>query len=292
VKRILVPLDGSRLSEAVLPLAEALARDYEADLLLVRALPTLNSVDAEVAARDEATAYLTRTVAALEGRGLRAEWKVWYDAPDRALADAAQLNGVELIAMTTHGRGGLARLIFGSVAESLVRMAPVPVLLVRGEPAGRPAGLGTIVVPLDGSERSEAILPVVARLAGPLDFGVELLRVIEPIPPYVATEVAAAHTEGIFRMAVEEAESYLAKVAAPLEARGLRVTRAVRQGPAVDVILRRAAEPGVGLVAMSTHGRTGMGRLLIGSVAELVLRAAPVPVLVWKAPGPAAGSPR
>src|SRR5262249_40017524 len=105
VKRILVPLDGSRLSEAVLPLAEALAREYEADLLLIRALPTLNSVDAEVTARDEATAYLTRTVAALEGRGLRAEWKVWYDAPDRALADAAQLNGVELIAMTTHGRG-------------------------------------------------------------------------------------------------------------------------------------------------------------------------------------------
>ena len=288
MKRILVPLDGSRLSEAIVPLAEALARDYEAALLLVRALRTLNSAEAEVKAQEEAEIYLRGMADELTARGLRVEWKVWYDEPDRAIADAARFNAVDLITMTTHGRGGLSRLMFGSVAESLVRMAPVPVLLVRGELAWYPGGLRKIVVPLDGSERSEAILPVVERLAGPFDLAIELLRAIEPLPAYAAAEISSARTEEMIALEEADAEGYLRKVATPLEAKGLRVARCVGRGLAVDVILRRAEETGAGLVAMSTHGRTGVGRLLIGSVAERVLRSAPVPVLLWKAP---AGKP-
>lgn len=288
MKRILVPLDGSRLSEAIVPLAEALARDYEAALLLVRALRTLNSAEAEVKAQEEAEVYLRGMADELTARGLRVEWKVWYDEPDRAIADAARFNAVDLITMTTHGRGGLSRLMFGSVAESLVRMAPAPVLLVRGELAWQPGGLRKIVVPLDGSERSEAILPVVERLAGPFDLAIELLRAIEPLPAYAAAEISSARTEEMIALEEADAEGYLRKVATPLEAKGLRVTRSVGRGLAVDVILRRAEEAAAGLIAMSTHGRTGVGRLLIGSVAERVLRSAPVPVLLWKAP---AGKP-
>ena len=282
MKRILVPLDGSRLSEAIVPLAEALARDYDAQLLLVRALRTLNSAEAEVKAQEEAEVYLRGMADELTARGLRVEWKVWYDEPDRAIADAARFNAVDLITMTTHGRGGLSRLMFGSVAESLVRMAPVPVLLVRGELAWQPGGLRKIVVPLDGSERSEAILPVVERLAGPFDLA------IEPLPAYAAAEISSARTEEMIGLEEADAEGYLRKAATPLEAKGLRVTRSVGRGLAVDVILRRAEEAAAGLIAMSTHGRTGVGRLLIGSVAERVLRSAPVPVLLWKAP---AGKP-
>jgi len=181
-----------------------------------------------------------------------------------------------------------ARTLGGSVAESLVRMAPVPVLLVRGELAWQPGGLRKIVVPLDGSERSEAILPVVERLAGPFDLAIELLRAIEPLPAYAAAEISSARTEEMIALEEADAEGYLRKAATPLEAKGLRVTRSVGRGLAVDVILRRAEEAAAGLIAMSTHGRTGVGRLLIGSVAERVLRSAPVPVLLWKAP---AGKP-
>jgi nucleotide-binding universal stress UspA family protein len=283
VKRILVPLDGSRLSEAIIPLAEALARDYEAALLLVRALPTLNSPEAEARAQEEAKGYLAGMAAALESRGLRAEWKVWYDAPDRALAEAARFDGVELVTMTTHGRGGFSRLLFGSVAESLVRMAPVPVLLVRGELVWSPGGLSRIVVPLDGSELSEAILPVVERLAGPFDFAIELVRAIEPLPTFAAAELSTGQNEAIIEMGEADVRAYLAKVAAPLESKGLRVNRSTRRGRAVDVILAHAGATGAGLIAMSTHGRTGIGRLFLGSVAERVLRAASVPVLLWKA---------
>jgi nucleotide-binding universal stress UspA family protein len=289
VKRILVPLDGSRLAEAILPVAKELARDYEAALVLVRALRPLGSAEAEVLAQEDAETYLRRMARRLEARGLPVTWKVWYDDPARAIADAARYNEVDLIVMSTHGRGGLNRLLFGSVAETLVRQAPVPVLLVRGELSRRPGALGKILVPLDGSELSEAVLPVVERLAGPFDFAVELLRAIEPIPPYAAAEVTSSITEDIGRLEREDAEAYLAKVAAPLEAKGCRVKSVVALGPAVDTIVRAAQEGRVGLVAMSTHGRSGIGRLLLGSVAERVLRAAPAPVLLWKAP--AAGRP-
>jgi len=289
VKRILVPLDGSRLSEAIVPLAEALARDYEAELLLVRALRSRGSAEAEVEAQEEAEAYLRTMAADVAGHGVPVRWKVWYDEPDRAIADAARFNDVDLIAMSTHGRGGLTRLLLGSVAESLVRKAPAPVLLVRGELTWQPGALGKILVPLDGSELSEAVIPVVERLAGPFDFAIELLRAIEPIPAYAGTELTTGRVDEILRMQEEDADAYLAKVGSALEAKGCRVKSVVALGAAVDAIVRTARERGAGLIAMSTHGRSGIGRLLLGSVAERVLRAAPVPVLLWKAP--AAGRP-
>ncbi len=289
VNRILVPLDGSRLAEAILPMARALARDYKADLLLVRVLRPLGSAEAEVEAQEDAEAYLRAVAGRLHARGLPVTWKVWYDEPARAIADAARYNDVGLIVMSTHGRGGVNRLLFGSVAETLVRQAPVPVLLVRGELSWQPGDLGKILVPLDGSELSEAVLPIVERLAGPFDFAVELLRAIEPIPPYAAAELTSSITEDIGRVEREDAETYLAKVAAPLEAKGCRVKSMVALAPAVDAILRAAQEGRVGLIAMTTHGRSGIGRLLLGSVAERVLRTAPAPVLLWKAP--AAGRP-
>ncbi|HEV8310282.1 MAG TPA: universal stress protein [Methylomirabilota bacterium] len=285
MNRVLVPLDGSRLSEAILPLAEALARDYEADVLLVRALRSRDSAEVAVRAQEEAEAYLEGIARGLRLRGLAGvAWKVWYDAPDRAIVDAARFNGVDLIAMSTHGRGGLTRLLFGSVAESLVRKAPVPVLLVRGEFAPPPGTIGRILVPLDGSELSEGILPVVERLAGPFDWTIDLLHAVEPLPGYATVEISSRHAGEILRLATRDAETRLAKVAVPLEDKGLRAQWAVREGPAVDVILRYARDAGASLIAMSTHGRSGLGRFFLGSVAERVLREASVPVLIWKAP--------
>jgi nucleotide-binding universal stress UspA family protein len=289
VKKIVVPLDGSRLAEAIVPTARALARDHDAELLLVRALRPLGSAEAEVGAQEDAEAYLRAVAGRLQAHGLPDSWKIWYDEPARAIADAARYNDAGLIVMSTHGRGGLNRLLFGSVAETLVRQAPVPVLLVRGELSWHSGELGTILVPLDGSELSEAVLPIVERLAGPFDLTIELLRAIEPLPPYASAELTSGITERIGRHEREEVEAYLAKVASSLEAKGCRVKSLVALAPPVDAIVRAAGDSRVGLVAMSTHGRSGIGRLLLGSVAERVLHAAPTPVLLWKAP--AAGRP-
>lgn len=287
MKRILVPLDGSPLSEAVVPLAEALARDYEADLLLVRALRAQPSAEAEVRAQHEAEQYLAAMAAGLKARGLSGvSWKVWYDDPTVAIADAARYDAADLIVMSTHGRGGLSRLLLGSVAESLVRTVPVPVLLVRGALTWRPGTIGRILVPLDGSELSEAILPFVERLAGPFDFAIDLLRVVESPLSAVAVELPgqAGELVELGRIAAVEAERYLTKVAAALEGKGLRVRWAVAEGSTVEAIQRHARESGAGLIAMTTHGRTGLGRLVLGSVAERVLRRAEVPVIILKAP--------
>ena len=220
----------------------------------------------------------------LRDRGRReVEWRVWYQEPAPAIAEAASEGGAELIVMSTHGRGGLGRLLVGSVAEAVVRQAQVPVLLVRGALAPRPAGLGRVLVPLDGSEQSETVLGVVGRLAGPLDLGVDLLHVIEPLSPSATAEIAL-HVDEITRLRQKEADARLAQLRTGLEGRGLRVRYAVRHGAVVDVIERYAAEESVGLIAMATHGRTGLPRLLFGSVAERCLRQARVPVLLWKAP--------
>lgn len=140
-----------------------------------------------------------------------------------------------------------------------------------------------VLVALDGSPTAEAVLRFLLEIAGPLDMTVVLIRVLEPIPPMVI--------EGVRHLVLEDvgsrrrdAEEYLAPIAAALRARGVDVSWQVRRGRAAEEILAAAAESNVDLIAMATHGRTGLGRLLFGSVAEAVLRQAPVPVFMIRQP--------
>jgi nucleotide-binding universal stress UspA family protein len=140
-----------------------------------------------------------------------------------------------------------------------------------------------VLVALDGSPTAEAVLRFLLEIAGPLDMTVVLIRVLEPIPPMVI--------EGVRHMVLEDvgsrrrdAEEYLAPIAAALRAQGVDVSWQVRRGRAAEEILAAAAESNVDLIAMATHGRTGLGRLLFGSVAEAVLRQAPVPVFMIRQP--------
>jgi nucleotide-binding universal stress UspA family protein len=211
---------------------------------------------------------------------------VWHGDPSQTIVNAADRGLVDLIAMTTHGWRGLDRLRFGSVAESVVRKARVPVLLVRGQlrwPADRPP---RILVPLDGSEQSAAILALVAKLRRRLHAAVELLHVLEALPPaaYPDLPLSLADTSP-GRLA---ARDYLDRVAAQFDGESPEVSRVVLEGPAATMIARRIVSSGADLVAMTTLGRSGVARLLVGSVAEQVLRTADVPVLLWKAAIPPA----
>lgn len=138
-----------------------------------------------------------------------------------------------------------------------------------------------VIVPLDGSRLAEGVLPFLKDIAGPLDLEVTLLRVLQPLPPEVIEGSRSLAVEDIperFR----EAYAYLRPLAATLEAKGVRVDCKVRRGEPVTEILGGAAEAKADLIAMSTHGRTGLSRLLFGSVAEAVLRRAAVPVFVLR----------
>jgi nucleotide-binding universal stress UspA family protein len=285
--RILVPLDGSELSEAILPLVGGAEHPWGVEVLLARTLAPESP--AHSPAESEALAYLVAQARALERTGLRVRCEVWYGDPSQTIVNAAVRGRVSLIAMTTHGRRGLDRLHFGSVAESVVRKAPVPVLLVRGHvrwPTDRPP---RILVPLDGSERSAAILPLVAQIGQPLHAVIELLHVLEAIGPAAYPDLALSLPDE--RRSRAAATDYLERAAAPLttpKLPQLKVECTVLTGPALATITRRAADTGADLVAMSTHGRSGVARLLVGSVAEEVLRTADVPILLWKAPAAAA----
>jgi len=135
------------------------------------------------------------------------------------------------------------------------------------------------LIPLDGSAVAESILPFILEIAGPLDMQVTLVRVIVPSPP-VAIEGAVA-IDDVEKLR-EEAETYLAAAASELRAKGLRVTTTVRCGEPVDEILTAAIEADADLIAMTTHGRSGLSRLVFGSIAAAVLARAEVPVFMMR----------
>jgi nucleotide-binding universal stress UspA family protein len=135
-----------------------------------------------------------------------------------------------------------------------------------------------VLVTLDGSPLAESILPIVSPIAGPMDLEVVLFRVLQP-PVVPAMADAVPMIEDVEER-IAEAREYLAPLAAELAARGIRVKAEVRRGDPVQEILAAAREFDSDLIAMTTHGRSGLGRLLFGSVAEAVLRRSDIPVLM------------
>jgi len=138
-----------------------------------------------------------------------------------------------------------------------------------------------VLVPLDGSPLAEGILPFILQIAGPLDLEVILVRVMQPIMPQ-AIEGTAHFMADDVAARLQEAREYLAPVAADLRGRGVRVTTDARHGEPVTELVAAARQTEAGLIAMTTHGRSGFGRLLFGSVAEAVLRQAEIPVLMMR----------
>lgn len=140
---------------------------------------------------------------------------------------------------------------------------------------------GRMLVPLDGSEVAEAILLFAEQVAGPLDAEVILFRVIEPPSPVELVASAGVVAPDTFTVRDVEAKAYLSEIQRRLSKKGLRArTRVALGGPPAEEILAAARATGADLIAMATRGRSGLGRALFGSVAESVLRASPVPVLL------------
>jgi nucleotide-binding universal stress UspA family protein len=137
------------------------------------------------------------------------------------------------------------------------------------------------LIPLDGSMVAESIIPFILEIAGPLDMEVALLRVLVPVPPMAVEGTRHVAIEDVDKLRAD-AEEYLASIAAELRAKGVRVATAVRRGDPVAQILDGAREVGADLIAMTTHGRSGLSRLFFGSVAAAVLAHAEVPVFLMR----------
>ena len=304
-RTILVPLDESPLGERALPCAVTLARRCGARLLLAEV------VVANVELRNDpqsgrpyfvdlAAQYLAG-VAARVGEGVATETVQLRGDPGAELVAESWRRGVDLIAMSTHGRSGLGRWLFGSVAEHVVRHARVPVLLVpataeppvdRSGPAA-PAGdrAPRVLVALDGSEHARAAVGPASELATALGASLHLLRVVVPTVP-AAWAVAGLGAWGLGALPPVSVYEYdptaeltaarddLEPVAAGLRSQGHEVQVAVEMGPAAATILDYAREQGMDALVLATHGRSGLARLVLGSVAYETVRRATVPLLL------------
>jgi nucleotide-binding universal stress UspA family protein len=277
IQKILVPLDGSPASESVFPAIMPLVRAYAPE---VSVLYVFEDPDASYMP----PARIAKACGALRHTNVNAYLELRDGMPAEEIVRAAREKKVDLIALSTHGRRGAVRLIAGSVAEEVLRHAEVPVLVTRPSTVvqeNRP-----IVVALDGSERSEAILPDVEPLARKQGAAVHVIRVAQPV-------LAAGMGEAPIVLPPEDPMPYLKGVIRRFEAAGLKATAVALEGGPADSILRYVEETSASLLCMATHGRSGLARILLGSVAEEIVRKAPCPVLLRRSvaavPAPMAG---
>ena len=296
---IVVGLDGSDLAERAIPVAVALAKRAGAELHLVHVhapiapdpvyvegLPVIDEHMHSMHLEHE-QAYLDGARARLVG-GAPATTRVINGPVASALAAYARANGAQLVVLTTHARGGLERAWLGSVADEMARVSPVPILLVRPEPGDVVARLRRILVPLDGSPLAEAILDHAMRIARlEPEAEIVLLEIVPPIPsPTLVPQsllAPASAKEEIARAQEAAAREYLEGVAARVRSAGLRCrTRVEFAGKVAAAILETARAESADLVALCTHGRSGLVRIALGSVADKVVRASTAPVLLFR----------
>jgi nucleotide-binding universal stress UspA family protein len=309
-RSILVPLDGSKFGEWSLPTAIAIAKRTEAALELVTVtvpvpraiaveLPGYDSAH-EAAMQERAEAYLRSVAERITAVApLTVHTTVRCGQVAEALLEHVDDAGCDLIVSTTHGRGPLTRMWLGSVANAVVRHSAVPVLLIRPEEENEPdltqdRLFRRVLVPLDGSPNSVEVLDAAIAVGELARADYVLLEVIYPplvLAPAYGTMPPPPIDDRLLTEQKELAEKYLAGVAGELRRRDYWVDTAVRDEPSpATAILEYARTHEVDLIAMATHGRGGLGKLVMGSVADKVVRGASTPVLLYRPHGKAGGS--
>jgi nucleotide-binding universal stress UspA family protein len=307
-KSIFVPLDGSTFGEHALPLAMSIARRTGAALKLIHVHAPLKAIYLEGAAfLDESVdddikahqqAYLdivARRVKQILSTPV--DTQLLVGEVSSSVGEAVAKQGADLVVMTTHGRGPMGRFWLGSVADELVRQLPVPLLLVRPVEAdpdlNREPEIRHVLIALDGSEWAEKILGTAVALGNLWQADYTLVRIIKPVMPVDAPievpSVAQAVQSVMQRMDTIQdqlklqAQKYLDGVAARLRSQGLKVQTKVdiSERPAAGILEDIEATP-ADMVAIETHGRSGLSRLFLGSTADKVVRGAHVPVLIHR----------
>ncbi len=306
-KRILVPLDGSKLAEVVFSYAKELAGTLDLDVILLHVYP---------AEEDEFTpvhrAYITHAVDLIRQQSGEVQKRVDMEAgtklaqvqgelltgaADEGILRYADEKNVDFILMASHSRSGLRHWAMGKVADKVLRISKVPVLLVRaGVPNETPYDKWpskAILVPMDGSEMAEAVLPHVEALArqrGARPVEVVLLRVCEPpaMPTYYAPEFSGVplnwgeYMQQEIARCKQTAGQYLNGIEKRLKDDNINARSEVLVGKAPDEIINYIKKNPFNLIVMATHGRSGLSRWVYGSVAESVLLGVSSPIFLVK----------
>lgn len=284
IQRILFPTDFSDGAARAFPQAVALAERHDAELHILN----VTGSDEEA----ETTLPVSRTTlhewlgasSPENGPDLEAlsivQNQVDGDVPPEEITTYVEEQAIDLVVMGTHGRRGAQRMLLGSVTEEVVRRAACPVLTVQTDVEKTPGqDVRRILVPVDFSDASETAVGHAAELAQTSDAQIELLHVVEEVTypsAYGVDPVYMPPQEMIPR--VEESLGEIAQKKIGPE--GVQISATVGYAP--FTILDHIDENDIDLVVIATHGRTGLGRVLLGSVAERVIRRSPVPVFVVK----------
>jgi len=307
LRNILVPLDGSTFGEQALPLALSIAGRAGAILHLLHVHRPLEATYAEMQVfdatlnqqiRDREKAYLQATSAAVRAVAKTQVTALCKDGDiATTIKEHIENSAVDLVVMMTHGRGPMGRFWLGSTTDQLLRETPAPLLLVH--PRDKEADLGAdvdfkhLLIPLDGTSLAEQILNPATTLAQLWGAPLTLLRVVKPVMPMNLPVGSAAsfgemahhmmeRVDVLQEQLKKDTHSYLEQVAERLRGQGMTVDTqvAVEEQPGVAIL--QHAQPPIDLIALETHGRRGLSRLILGSVADKVIRGAHVPVLVQR----------
>jgi nucleotide-binding universal stress UspA family protein len=299
-RRLLVPLDGSRTAGAVLPYVRTLARTLELPVELLGVVD-IGALATQVS--HAGTRYLETIIAGslrssveyLKGiaktfPGREVKYTVEKGKAEEMIIEKADSDAT-LTAMATHGRSGFNRLLLGSVAEKVLRGSTNPLLLIRPSEAAHllhrvnergEAILRSIIVPLDGSELAESVLPAAVELAKTLELEILLLRAYPRFNTYAGADDYNAVNYEVIRGALrDEAQSYLESKVGELKLKGVeKVSFAIPEGSGAGEIVALGRRTPDNLIAMCTHGRSGLKRWVLGSVTEKVVRLSRDPVLI------------
>jgi nucleotide-binding universal stress UspA family protein len=296
LRRIHVGLDGSPLAETVLDVVRTLALRLGAEVSLVHVTHVPDTFTGPESALDTVVAqdqvrartYLEGAAAKIASEGLRVRTEVLWGNAAKQIVDYAEREAADLIVLATHGRSGMQRWLYGSVADWVLHATRTPLLLLRpAADRGVPAEIPRVVVPLDGSSLAEAALPTAEDLAHALRVPIALVRVVEIVGLAFAGDPFGGAYVDYTPMLDEmrtDAQQYLDSVAAALRRKDIAVEARAVIGLPVEAITGVAREEPGTLVTLTTHGRTGWRALVLGSVARRVVLLANGPVLVIRPP--------
>lgn len=295
-RRMLVPLDGSRLAEAVLPIVERLAPAWNSTVLLLHILerraPEAVHGERHLTEAKQATTYLESIARRLQERGITVEFHV-HDVHEgnvaRTIVDHVDEEQADLVVICTHGKGRMPTMLFGSIAQQVLHRGSTPVLLARAalDQAESTFDPKAVLVPLDATKASEAALEPAVGIASSLGAALHLVMVVAT-PETISGErlptatLLPSTTRAELEVEEQEAGAYLQRLSSALQT-DVPVTIEVRRGNITSALVDEAAELGVGLIVLATHGRAGLQAVWAGSVAARLLRRTHQPVLLLRA---------
>ncbi|MCL5961594.1 MAG: universal stress protein [Chloroflexi bacterium] len=300
IERILVPLDDSALAAEVLPYVASIAERFRSKCLIYHVRePRPRWREGELPSQIGGPAvksieeYLDRVAQRLAGRGIEVDTLVESGEPAGMILRAARGHRADLLAIATHGHGGIGQWLFGSVAHRVVERANTTLLLVRPSASAPPVGpivFRQILVPVYPCEEGEAPLPLATEFAARHGATLHLLHVnptLESLPAtrLTAASISPAMAGEFLAAATAAAQAYLQELAARLAEKHIAVEYDVRRGEPAEEILKYVRQMGIELTFMATHGRLGLGGAWSGSVVNKVLHRFTTPLVLVRAPG-------